>query len=119
MTKSNEVRFRMQSNEIKDLWTEKASKYGLSLPAYIRWRLGCPLNDDADAYLIRLHKIEAALNKYGSNLNQIATVMNTMVLEGSFSEQGLKNVKAVQKAVQRHDTILEKMRSALNASRTK
>ena len=117
MTKSSEVRFRMQSEEIKDLWTTKASKYGLSLPAYIRWRLGCPLNDDVDAYLNTLHKIEVAINKYGTNLNQIAVAMNTMVQEGSFSEKGKKNANLVQQTILKHTAALERMRAALNDSR--
>ena len=115
---SVEVRLHLPNKRVKDCFAEQAAQYDLKLTQYLRWRLGCPLNDDPDPYLTALHRVELALNAYGNNLNQTTRGLNQMLAEGSYSAQGNAIINEVNNRVKQHAQKINALRDILHDCRS-
>ena len=115
---SVEVRLHLPNQSVKDCFAEEAAQYDLKLTQYLRWRLGCPLNEDPDPYLSALHRVEIALNAYGNNLNQTTRGLNQMLAEGSYSAKGNAIINEVNNRVKHHAQQIDALKDLLHDCRS-
>ena len=115
---SVEVRLHLPNQSVTDCFAEEAAQYELKLTQYLRWRLGCPLNEYPDPYLSALHRVEIALNAYGNNLNQTTRGLNQMLAEGSYSAKGNAIINEVNNRVRHHAQQIDTLKDLLHDCRS-